>query len=52
LSLVSLAALVVTWGMIEEIKSFVLIKFKAFEKNAVAVREEIRQRLELIFSSD
>jgi uncharacterized membrane protein len=41
----ALGALVVTWGVIEAIKSFVLIKFKPREKDAVSASEEIRQRL-------
>jgi len=37
----ALGALVVAWGVIEAINSFVLIKFKTHKKDAVSASEEI-----------
>jgi uncharacterized membrane protein len=40
-----LGAIVVIWGVIEAIKSFIVMKFARGEKEAVAESETIRQRL-------
>jgi uncharacterized membrane protein len=40
-----LGVVVVTWGVIEAIKAFVLLKFKPGEKDPVSASEAIRQRL-------
>ena len=40
-----LGTVVITWGVIEAIKSFVILKFKRDEKDAVSASEAVRQRL-------
>jgi uncharacterized membrane protein len=45
LTISTLGAIVVTWGVIDTVRGFILLKFRPGEKNAVSESEVIRQSL-------